>query len=160
VSLELDYHSRDVCPSLEEFRQLLSSNSQLETLKIHSSSPIKSDPDDDVPLAHHFCWFIHLSSLKNVTLGYHVVSEYQTILKLLDAPNMWILHLKDESYKTESKRLDASLILSFLATSEFSDVKQKTPSARVAFPRLTSLSLSSVNTGTCLFNAFLNLVKN
>jgi len=69
------------------------------------------------------------------------------------------LHLKDESYKAEPERQDASPILSFLTTSEFSDVKQKTPSARMAFPRLTSLSLSSVNTGTHLFNAFLNSVK-
>jgi len=160
VSLELDYHSRDVRPSLEEFRQLLSSNSQLEILKIRGSGPIKSDPDDDVPLAHHFCRFIHLPSLKNVTLGYHVISECQTILELLDAPNTWILHLTDESYKAEPERPDASPILSFLATGEFSDVKQKTPSARVAFPRLTSLSLSSVNTGTRSFNAFLNSVKN
>jgi len=70
------------------------------------------------------------------------------------------LHLKDESYKAEPERQDASPILSFLTTGKFSNVKQKTPSAHVAFPRLTSLSLSSVNTGTHLFNAFLNSVKN
>jgi len=160
VSLELDYHSCDVRLSLEEFCQLLSLNSQLEILKICGSGPIKSDPDDNVTLAHHFCQSIHLSSLKNVILGYCDISECQTILKLLDAPNTWRLHLEDESYKVEPERLDASLILSFLATGEFSDVKQKTPFARVAFPRLTSLSLSSINTGTCSFNAFLNSVKN
>jgi len=159
-SLELDYYSHDVCLSLEEFCQLLSSNSQLKILKICSSGPIKSDPDDNVTLAHHFCEFIHFSSLKNVTLGYYDISECQTTLKLLDAPNMWRLHLEDESYKEEPERLDASPILSFLATSEFSDVKQKTPSAHMAFPRLTSFSLSSVNTRTHLFNAFLNSVKN
>jgi len=70
------------------------------------------------------------------------------------------LHLKDKSYKAEPERQDASLILSFLTTSEFSDVKQKTFSACVAFPRLTFLSLSSVNTETHLFNTFLNSVKN
>jgi len=160
VSLELDYHSRDVCPSLKEFCQLLSLNSQLEILKIRGSGPIKSDPDDNVTLAHHFCQFIHLPSLKNVTLGYYNISECQTILKLLDALNTLRLHLEDKSYKMEPERLDASPILSFLATSEFSDVKQKTPSAHMAFPRLTSLSLSSVNTRTRSFNTFLNLVKN
>ena len=41
VSLELDYHSCDVRPSLEEFHQLLSLNSQLEILKI-------SRPDEAV----------------------------------------------------------------------------------------------------------------
>jgi len=55
VSLELDYHSRDVHPSLEEFCQLLSSNSQLKILKICGSGPIKSNPDDNVTLVHHFC---------------------------------------------------------------------------------------------------------
>ena len=160
VFLELDYHSRDVRSSLEEFCQLLSSNSQLEILKIHGSGPIKSDPDDNVTLAHHFCQSIHLPSLKNVILGYHDISECQTILELLDAPNTWRLHLKDKSYKAEPERQDTSPILSFLATGEFNDVKQKTPSACMAFSRLTSLSLSSVNTGMCLFNAFLNSVKN
>ena len=58
---------------------------------------------------------------------------------------MWRLHLEDKSYKAEPERQDASPILSFLATGKFSDVKQKTPSARMAFPRLTSLSLSSVS---------------
>jgi len=159
VSLELDYHSRDVRPSLEEFCQLLSSNSQLEMLKIRGSGPIVSDPDDDATLVYHSCRSIHLPSLKNVTLGYHDISECQTILELLDAPNTWRLHLEDESYKAEPEVLDASPILSFLATGEFSDVKQMTPSARVAFPRLTSLSLSSVNTGKRSFNAFLNSVK-
>jgi len=123
VFLELDYHSRDVRSSLEEFCQLLSSNSQLEILKIHGSGPIKSDPDDNVTLAHHFCQSIHLPSLKNVILGYHDISECQTILELLDAPNTWRLHLKDKSYKAEPERQDASLILSFLATGKFSDVK-------------------------------------
>ena len=160
MSLELDYHSRDVCPSLEKFCQLLSSNSQLEILKICGSGPIKSNPDDNVTLAHHFCQFIHLPSLKNVTLRYRDISECQTILELLDAPNTWRLHLEDESYKVEPERQDASPILSFLATSKFSNVKQKTPSAHMAFPRLTSLSLSSVNTGMHSFNAFLNSVKN
>jgi len=73
---------------------------------------------------------------------------------------MWRLHLENEFYKAEPERLDTSPILSFLATSEFSDVKQKTLSARVAFPRLISFSLSSVNTGMHSFNAFLNSVKN
>jgi len=73
---------------------------------------------------------------------------------------MWRLHLEDKSYKAEPERQDASPILSFLATGKFSDVKQKTPSARMAFPRLTSLSLSSVNTGMHSFNTFLNSVKN
>ena len=160
VSLELDYHSRDVRPSLEESRQLLSSNSQLEMLKIRGSGPIVSDPDDDVTLVYHSCRSIHLPSLKNVTLGYHGISECQTVLELLDAPNTWRLHLEDESYKAEPEVLDASPILSFLATGEFSDVEQKESFARVAFPRLTSLSLSSVNTGKRSFNAFLNSVKN
>ena len=160
MSLELDYYSCDVCLSLEEFCQLLSLNSQLKILKICGSGPIKSDPDDNVTLAHHFCEFIHFPSLKNITLRYYDISECQTILKLLNAPNMWRLHFEDESYKAEPERLDASPILSFLATSEFSDVKQKTPFAHMAFPRLTSLSLSSVNTRTHFFNAFLNLVKN
>jgi len=160
VSLELDYHSYDVRPSLEEFRQLLSSNPQLEMLKIRGSGPFASDADDDVTLVHHDYRFIHLPSLKNVTLGYHDIPECQTILELLDAPNTWRLHLEDESYKAEPEVLDASSILSFLATGVFSDVKHKSPSARVAFPGLTSLSLSSVKTGKRSFNAFLNSVKN
>ena len=155
MSLELDYHSRNVRSSLEEFYQLLSSNSQLEILKICGSGPIKSDPDDNVTLAHYFCQSIHFPSLKNVTLGYRDISKCQTILELLDAPNMWRLHLKDKFYKAEPEKQDASPILSFLATGEFSDVKQKTSSACMAFPRLTSLSLSSVNTGKRSFNAFL-----
>jgi len=160
VSLELDYHSRDVRPSLEEFRQLLSSNPQLETLKIRGSGPIVSDPDDDVTLVHHDCRLVPLPNLKSVALGYHKIVECQTILELLDAPNTSRLHLEDESYRAQPEELDASPILAFLATGEFSDVKQKTPSARVAFPGLTSLSLSSVKTGKCSFNALLNSVKN
>ena len=99
MSLELDYYSCNVCLSLEEFCQLLSLNSQLKILKICGSGPIKSDPDDNVTLTHHFCEFIHFPSLKNIILRYYDISECQTILKLLDAPNMWRLHLEDESYK-------------------------------------------------------------
>ena len=160
VSLELDYHSRDVRPSLEEFHQILSSSSQLETLKIRGSGPVVTDLDDDVTLVHHDCRSISLPNLKDLTIGYHDMAECQTILELLDAPSTRKLHLEDETYKAEPEELDAGPILSFLATGEFSDFKQKTPSSvRVAFPGLTSLSLSSVKTGRRSFNAFLSSVK-
>jgi len=160
VSLELDYHSRDVRPSLKEFCQLLSSNSQLEILKIRGSGPIVSNPDDDVTLVHHDRRCVRLPYLKNLALGYHDIVECQAIFELLDAPSTWRLHLEDESYRAGPEELDISPILSFLATGEFSDVKQKTHSARVAFPGLTSLSLSSVKTAERSFGTFLNSVKN
>jgi hypothetical protein len=159
--LELDYHSRDVRPTPEEFHQILSSSYQLETLSISGSGPIVTDLDDDATLVHHDCRPVSLPHLKHLTLGYHDVSECQTILELLDTPNTQSFILEDETYKVEPEEVDAGPILAYLGTGEFSEFEPKTTSsARASFPALTFLSLSSVKTGKVSLNAFLNSVQN
>jgi hypothetical protein len=161
TSLELDYHSRDVRPSLEEFHQILTASHQLETLSISGSGPTVGDLDDDATLVHHDYRPVSLPDLKNLTLGYHDISECQTVLELLNAPGIQIFTLEDGTYKVEPEELDAGPVLSYLGTGVFNEFEPKTPiSTRPVFPSLTSLSLSSVKTGKRSLNAFLNSLQN
>ncbi|KAF5354227.1 hypothetical protein D9756_007006 [Leucocoprinus leucothites] len=159
ASLELDYHSRDVRPSLEEFHQILSSSYQLETLSISGSGPIVTDLDDDATLVHHDYRPVSLPKLRNLTLGYHDVAECQTVLELLNAPNTRAFQLEDANYKVEPEEVDAGAILTYLATGDFSEFGSKTSSSsRAAFPSLNSFSLSSVRAGKRSLNTFLSSV--
>lgn len=157
VSLELDYHCRDVRPSLEEFHQILASSSQLETLTISGSGPLVTDLDDDATLVHHDCRPIHLPHLKNLTLGYRDVSECQTILEMLNAPNTRTFNLEDGTHVADPDEVDVGPILAYLGTGHFGEFEQKTLSfTRPIFPSLTTLSLSSIKTPKRALNAFLN----
>ncbi|KXN91579.1 hypothetical protein AN958_00372 [Leucoagaricus sp. SymC.cos] len=163
TSLELDFHSRDIRPTLEEFHQILASSSQLETLSISGSGPVVTDldDDDDVTLVHHDCRPVSLPFLRNLNLGYHDVSECQTVLELLDAPNTESFILEDGTYKAQPEVVDADPILVYLGTGQFNDFEAKrSSSTRPAFPALTSLSMSSVRARKRSLNTFLNSLSN
>lgn len=159
ASLELDYHCRDVRPSLEEFHQILASSSQLERLTISGSGPFVADLDDDATLVHHDCRPVPLPKLRNLTVGYRDVFECQTILELLYAPNTQALTLEDATHVADPEEVDAGPVFAYLATGEFGELEHKNASARAVFPSLTSLSLSSIKTHKRPLNAFLNSLK-
>lgn len=161
TSLEIDYHSRDVRPSPEEFYQILASSSRLETLTISGSGPSVTDFDDDVTLVHHDCQPVLLPCLKDLTLGYRDTLECQTILESLYAPNLRTFSLEDATHAADPEDVDVGPILSYLGTGHFGEFEQKKKLAsglppRGVFPGLTTLSFSSIKAQKQSLNSFLN----
>jgi hypothetical protein len=165
TSLEIDYHCREVRPSLEEFYQILASSSRLETLTISGSGPAVTDFDDDVTLVQHECRPIFLPYLKKMTLGYRDMSECQTILELLCAPNVKTFSLEDVTHVADPQEVDVGPILAYLGTGHFGEFEQKKnlasgQSPRGVFSGISALSLSSIKAQRQPLNAFLNSLQN
>jgi len=113
--LELQSHCADVRPSVEQFRQLLSSTPALRKLVVSGSGPEFPDDVDDTP---HDCDPVHLSQLHDITVGYRSALEGRTLLKLLDAPNAKSLTLEDATYPGDPEEINGGSLLTYLGSKE------------------------------------------
>lgn len=94
--LSLGYLARDVLPTLDEFRDLLSSSPQLESLVVMGWGPrLSKDPDVKKTKLQQFRATIQLPRLKTFELGVMVPSYAVDLLSLLALPALEALTLDD-----------------------------------------------------------------
>ncbi|KAG6887598.1 hypothetical protein C0992_011576 [Termitomyces sp. T32_za158] len=114
-SLDLSSHCLDVRPNLREFHQLLSECPHLTSLVVKGSGPLIPE-DDGTSVVGGDIQPVHLPHLRDMTLGYRSVFEGQTILKIIDAPHVESLTLEDGSHPGAIEDLNASNLLTYIAT--------------------------------------------
>ncbi|KAF6742568.1 hypothetical protein DFP72DRAFT_860346 [Ephemerocybe angulata] len=125
-SLELCSHCSDVRPSISEFHRLLYSNPRLRNLVVSGSGPsFPADVDEGLGALRHEFDGAFLPNLTKLTLGYRSVLEGQTILELVNAPNLKSLVLEEATYPADPEVVDAGSLLTYLGTGEFHNVKER-----------------------------------
>ena len=182
--LELAWHSHDVRPSPDQFHKILSSNSDLRSLRLSGSGP--SILGDTVSIVQHDYIPAHLPHLRNISIGYRTAVEGRLVLELLDAPNVKALALEDTTYVGDPDAINGGPLLSYIGTRQFGEahhdhriaahelpetqVAEKalciscTPvykaiaaaESRAAFPLLESVTLRGVRTCSEPLRLFLN----
>ena len=122
-SLELSYHANEVRPTVAEFRDILSACPHLESLIVKASGPLLLPEDDDVEIDDNAARDdigdhrpISLPRLDDLVLGYTSALNGCKILDILDAPNVKIFTLEDESHPANPIDEDAECLLTYLAT--------------------------------------------
>ncbi|KAJ2916171.1 hypothetical protein MD484_g4256, partial [Candolleomyces efflorescens] len=128
-SLELCSHCSDVRPSLFELHNLLSCSPRLRRLVISGSGPSFPDhiiPDEaTVDFVQHEFEGVLLPNLGSFTVGYRSALEGQTVLQLVNAPNLKHLVLEEATYPADPEVIDAGSLLTYLGTGEFHSVKER-----------------------------------
>jgi hypothetical protein len=153
-ALELSYHALDVRPRLTEFVQLLNASSGLEKLVMNVSGPLIDD--QLVGLGERTDRPITLLALREVALGYADVSDACRVLNLLNAPNVRMLNLEDDSNPVDVGGQDAASLLLCCGmggiwplgmantTGGYVDVDPTRGSVQPLFPQLEEVTLRKV----------------
>ncbi|KIJ56354.1 hypothetical protein M422DRAFT_41075 [Sphaerobolus stellatus SS14] len=150
-SLELNYHPRDVRPSLHEFADILRRSPNLHELNIIGSGPVSTtiaSQESPCILLSSSVSPIHLSHIHTFKFGYYQAQDALLLLQLVDAPNTVDLTIKDLSRPAEDDVAGGSSILHLIAH----------PETKV-FSRLTSLSLENVKAAPESISASLHTVS-
>lgn len=125
-TLELSSHCAEVRPTLPEFHQLLSASPSLRKLVINGSGPyLSDDPEENQSVDEETLNVISLPHLHEITLGYRSVYDGQTVLELLDAPNVKALTLEDANHPGEPEEIDAGSLLTYVGTGALQDASQE-----------------------------------